>query len=155
MPVWVAISYVALVAITAGVVEEAAFRGYMQRIIARRHGAWIAIIITAMIFWFAHFNHETGPVRGFLLVGAGLMMGYLANQMNSIVPLVIAHTASDIYTGLISRDIIDGSYILAESLVQETGVDAHLIIWTAVTLVCVLLVILAGQKLEPLKPRAQ
>ncbi len=151
MPIWVAISYISMIALTAGIAEEIAFRGYMQRIIARSHGPWVAIIITAIIFWIAHFNHESGPVRAFLLLGGGVMMGYLAWQAGSIVPLVIAHVASDIYTGLISRGIIDSSYIFAETLVFETGLDGHFIVWSALTILCISMVAMAGRKLEPLK----
>ena len=51
MPLWVAIVYISMIALTAGIAEEVAFRGYMQKIIARSHGMWIAIIVTALIFW--------------------------------------------------------------------------------------------------------
>ncbi len=123
----------------------------MQKIVARRHGIQIGITVAALVFWFAHFNHESGPVRGFLLFGGGLLMGYLAYQARSIVPLVIAHTASDIYTGLMSRNIIDSSYVLVPKLVRDTGLDAHFITWSVVTIVCVGVVIIAGAKLQALR----
>jgi membrane protease YdiL (CAAX protease family) len=148
MPLWVAIAYISIISLTAGIVEEIAFRGYMQRIIARRHGAWVGILVAALIFWFAHFNHESGPVRAFLLFGGGVLMGYLAWKATSIVPLVIAHTSSDIYTGLISRNVIDGSYIFADSLVLDTGLDTHFVFWSGLTILCIVLVIYAGQKLN-------
>ena len=150
MPLWVAISYISMIALTAGIVEEMAFRGYMQRIIARRHGIWTGIIVTALIFWFAHFNHESGPVRAFLLFGGGILVGYLAWKATSIVPLIIAHTCSDIYTGLISRNVIDSSYIFTDTLVVETGLDSHFVFWASLTILCIALVIYAGRKLNRL-----
>jgi membrane protease YdiL (CAAX protease family) len=151
MPLWVAITYISMIALTAGIAEEIAFRGYMQRIIARRHGVWVGILVTALIFWFAHFNHESGPVRAFLLFGGGVLMGYLAWKAASIVPLVIAHTSSDIYTGLMSRNIIDSSYIFADSLVVDTGLDAHFVFWVGLTILCIALVFYAGRKLDLLQ----
>jgi membrane protease YdiL (CAAX protease family) len=150
MPLWVAIAYISMIALTAGIAEEIAFRGYMQRIIARRHGIWAGIVITALIFWFAHFNHESGPVRAFLLFGGGILMGYLAWKAKSIVPLVVAHTSSDIYTGLLSRNILDSSYIFSDSLVIDTGVDGHFLIWAGLTTLCIAGVIFAGRQLDKL-----
>jgi membrane protease YdiL (CAAX protease family) len=150
MPLWVAITYISMIALTAGVAEEIAFRGYMQRIIARRHGIWLGIIVTAFVFWIAHFNHESGPVRAFLLFGGGVLMGYMAWKAKSIVPLVIAHTCSDIYTGLISRNILDGSYLFADELVLDSGLDRHFVFWAGLTAVCIALVIVSGRKLDQL-----
>src|SRR5262249_52816209 len=41
----------------AGIVEEAAYRGYLQVPIERRHGPVVAILVTGMLFGFAHFTH--------------------------------------------------------------------------------------------------
>ncbi len=75
-------------------------------------------------------------------------MGYLAWKATSIVPLVIAHTSSDIFTGLMSRNVIDSSYIFADSLVLDTGLDTHFVFWSGMTILCIVLVIYAGQKLN-------
>src|SRR5262249_17474146 len=40
--------------VVAGVVEESAFRGYMQSPIERRHGPALAILITGVLFGLAH-----------------------------------------------------------------------------------------------------
>ena len=50
------------VAATAGVVEEAAFRGYMLSIIEARHG-WVAgILIVALLFYAAHLSHAYATI---------------------------------------------------------------------------------------------
>ena len=40
----------------AGIVEEAAFRGYMQRPLERTHGIWLAILITGTMFALVHLD---------------------------------------------------------------------------------------------------
>ncbi len=50
-------------ALVAGVVEETAFRGYLQRPLERRHGPVLAILVTGTLFGFGHFAHpEVGLV---------------------------------------------------------------------------------------------
>jgi membrane protease YdiL (CAAX protease family) len=43
-------------ALIAGVAEESAFRGYMQRPIERRHGLMVAVLITGTTFAVAHLD---------------------------------------------------------------------------------------------------
>lgn len=44
-----------MASIVAGVVEEAAFRGYMQGPIERRHGPVVAILLMGALFGLAHY----------------------------------------------------------------------------------------------------
>jgi len=87
-------------AATAGVVEEASFRGYMQTPIERRHGPVIAIAIVAMVFSLAHYRWEApDPVPWLIFipcyVGVSIAYGILAWLTGSIVPAVIGHTLVD------------------------------------------------------------
>lgn len=153
-PIWIAFSYILAISVGAGVVEEAAFRGYMQNVIAARHGIWVGILVAAAMFWLAHFNHDSGPVRALLLIGGGIMFGYLVWKIGSIVPMVIVHALVDIYGGLISSDKLDGSYIFKNALFSETGLDQHFVAWISVLVLSIVLAIWAGSGLDRLKSKS-
>jgi len=87
-------------AATAGVVEEAAFRGYMQTPVERRHGPVIAIAFVALVFSLVHYRWEApDPVPWLIFipcyVGVSVGYGTLAWLTGSIVPGVIGHTLVD------------------------------------------------------------
>jgi membrane protease YdiL (CAAX protease family) len=83
--------------IMSGVVEEVAFRGYMQtglEKVAPEH----AIIITSVVFVAAHITHGVTAV---LLLGPGffvasLLYGILAQRTGSIIPGMVIHVAADL-----------------------------------------------------------
>lgn len=81
-----------MVAISAGIVEEAAFRGYMQRPIEDRHGPVVAITVVALLFALAHV--PAGPVLLIFTAGA-LGWGLLARLSGSIIPGIIVHALVD------------------------------------------------------------
>jgi membrane protease YdiL (CAAX protease family) len=60
MPMLTGFLLLVMASIVAGVVEETAFRGYMQKPIEKRHGVTIAIIIAGLLFGLAHFRHHPG-----------------------------------------------------------------------------------------------
>src|SRR5262245_10413912 len=51
-----------MASVVAGVVEETAFRGYMQLPIERRHGPVAAILLNGVVFGFAHMAHHPAGV---------------------------------------------------------------------------------------------
>jgi membrane protease YdiL (CAAX protease family) len=81
-----------MVAVSAGVVEEAAFRGYMQVPIEERHGPLVAIGIVALAFALAHT--PAGPILPVFALGA-TGWGLLAWLSGSILPGVIVHSLVD------------------------------------------------------------
>jgi membrane protease YdiL (CAAX protease family) len=95
-------------ALVSGVVEEAAFRGYMQRSL-EPYGAERAVLITSVAFTLVHAVHGLGAL---LLVGPGIFMasllyGALAIRTGSIVPGMIVHTLGDLaftYFGTLRGD---------------------------------------------------
>lgn len=133
--------YIMALSVSAGVWEEVAFRGYLQNIIAKRHHIYFAIGLSSVLFWLAHFNHSSGPARILVLLVGAIMLASLAYASNSIIPGVIGHIASDIYTGLHTRKIIDPSYLIKRQSVLETGLDLHFILWTVAMLASILLFI--------------
>ncbi|HEX9652674.1 MAG TPA: type II CAAX endopeptidase family protein [bacterium] len=85
------------IALVAGVVEEAAFRGYMLSQIQRRHG-WIAgIVIVGLMFFVAHLGHAYATIAflPFFLMYS-LLHGYLVYLTRSILSSIVLHTAADL-----------------------------------------------------------
>jgi uncharacterized protein len=80
----------------AGIVEEAAFRGYMQGSIEKQYGPAAAIIIVSIVFGIVHLangNHELTWLVPYTVFGA--ILGILAYLTNSIVPGILLHSGVD------------------------------------------------------------
>lgn len=81
----------------AGVVEEMAFRGYMQSHL-ERIGPTFAILVTSAAFTLAHATHGLAYLLavapGFFL--ASVVYGHLALKSGSIVPGMALHFAGDL-----------------------------------------------------------
>ena len=88
--VWVA------VAITAGVCEEAAFRGYLMtrlRLVGKLQGWFIPTIVSAVVFGACHAYQG---VPGFIVISTyGLMFSLLYIRTGTIWPGIIAHFFQD------------------------------------------------------------
>ena len=95
-PVWTQVAIFLALAGTAGVVEEAAFRGVMLSRIQRRHGWWIGVLVVAVMFHVAHLSHAWATVAfvPFFLAYSGLH-GLLVYRTRSILPSVVLHALFD------------------------------------------------------------
>lgn len=90
---WIALS------LTAGVCEEAIFRGYLQRqFLALTKSAPAAIALSAAVFGAAHAYQGWRKVVLIALFGA--MFGYLAHWRRSVRPGMIAHAFQDGASGV-------------------------------------------------------
>jgi membrane protease YdiL (CAAX protease family) len=95
-------------AVVSGVVEEAAFRGYMQTGL-ERYGPQSAILITSTVFTLFHGVHG---IQALLLLGPGLfaasaLYGLLAWRTGTILPGMAIHATGDMaytYFGLLRGD---------------------------------------------------
>jgi len=85
------VCWLAMASLVAGVVEEAAFRGYMQSAIEERHGLAVAILVVGTAFSLGHFTLVFMPYM--LLVSA--VYGILAYLTGSILPGVVLHAVWD------------------------------------------------------------
>lgn len=92
----------------AGVVEEMAFRGYLQSHL-ERVGPSFAILVTSVLFTLAHATHGfaylIAVAPGFFL--ASVVYGYLALKSGSIFPGMALHFAGDLafaYFALLGGD---------------------------------------------------
>ena len=125
--------------IVAGVVEEAAFRGYMQGPIERRHGVIVALLLNGALFGLAHFTHHPAAVLPMLpfYMAVTAIYGGLAWATNSIMPGLVLHAAGDVFalSRLWATGTPDWQWVPAPpGLVWETGPDATFWLSLAATL---------------------
>lgn len=71
------------------VVEEAFFRGYLQRLLSQKAGAVGAMVLVALLFGLAHLGG--GWLYVLLATGAGLFYGYLYCRSGSLLVAVAGH----------------------------------------------------------------
>jgi len=91
----------AMGALVAGVVEEIAFRGYMQRPIERRLGPVTAILVVGVIFGLAHGTHgEWSLVLMPYYMAIAATYGVLAWLTDSIFPSLALHAGGDLLGAL-------------------------------------------------------
>jgi len=95
-PPWTVFSIFLTIAVVAGVVEEASFRGYMLSIIQHRHGWVVGIFVVAIMFWLSHLSHAyaTAAFIPFFMLYS-LLHGLLVYFTRSILPSVVIHSISD------------------------------------------------------------
>ena len=94
--VWIALS------VTAGICEEAIYRGYLQRqLIAFSKSPAIGILGSAILFGAGHaYKGGAGALR---IVLFGAMFGVLAHWRKSVRPGMIAHAFTDSFAGVLAR----------------------------------------------------
>jgi membrane protease YdiL (CAAX protease family) len=127
-PVLTVVSWIVTSAVVAGVVEESAFRGYMQSPIERRHGPVISILITGIIFGFMHFTHPevTMILMPYYVAVAGVY-GAMAYFTDSIYPSMVLHAGGNMLSAfdVIARGRSEWQASPTPApLIWETGTDA-------------------------------
>lgn len=79
-----------LIGITASIVEESLFRGYLQPSLCKRLGTAGGVVITALLFSLTHVPGTIVAFLGRLIIGLGL--GVLRGQDRPLWAPAIAHT---------------------------------------------------------------
>lgn len=134
-PALTVLSILLMISFAAGLIEEAACRGYMQTMIERRHGPWVAIPVVAVVFTLAHFS--TYPDMSLLLflglLTISVAYGLLAWLSGSILPGLILHATGDA-VGLLAFWTLRGT--VRSPRFAETGPD--LLFWLDLLAVVVL-----------------
>ena len=98
-PVVTVFAWVVMSALVAGVVEETAFRGYIQGGIERRHGLMPAILVTGLLFGLSHFTHpEVGIVLMPFYLAVATVYGLLAAATNSTYPSMVLHAGGNVFS---------------------------------------------------------
>jgi len=83
-----------LVSITAGICEEAIYRGYLQRQLgALTRNAWVGILLSAAAFGSAHLYQ--GLQRASVIAVAALLFGWFAQWRKTVRPGMFAHALQD------------------------------------------------------------
>jgi membrane protease YdiL (CAAX protease family) len=129
MPFITLLILLVMASIVAGVVEEAAFRGYMQGPIERRHGPVVAIATVGALFGASHYTHHPESVLAMLpyYLAVSAIYGGLAYLTNSIRPSLVLHAAGDVFS--LTRLFTTGQpewqlTATPPPLIWETGLDA-------------------------------
>lgn len=89
-------SMILMGAASSGIVEEAAFRGYMQVPLENRYGLIKAILISGTVFGIMHFSHSwmtIGYIPVYIVIAG--VYGMLAGLTGSIVPGIFLHAAGN------------------------------------------------------------
>jgi uncharacterized protein len=90
---WIAVS------ISAGISEEFAFRGYLQRQFGALTGSrWLGLVLQAVVFGIAHAYE--GMRAAMQIVVFGLLFGLVALRRKSLRAGMIGHAWADIMSGL-------------------------------------------------------
>jgi hypothetical protein len=93
IPLWI------LLALSAGLVEELTFRGYLQRQFGALLGnRWLGALAQAILFGVTHGYQGITLVLKIALLG--MMFGALALCRRSLIPGIIAHAGADVIGGL-------------------------------------------------------
>lgn len=88
-----------LVSIAAGFVEELTFRGYLQhQFAAWTHSTLAAVIVQAVVFGASHGYQGLKSMAIVAIYGA--LFGLLAWWRRSLVPGMLAHAWTDIFSGI-------------------------------------------------------
>ena len=83
-----------LLSITAGICEEAIYRGYLQRQLgALTRNVWVGIAISAAAFGGAHLYQ--GVRRATVIAVSGVLFGWFAEWRKTVRPGMFAHALQD------------------------------------------------------------
>jgi membrane protease YdiL (CAAX protease family) len=141
----------------AGIVEEAAFRGYMQGPIERRHGLVAAIFITGTMFAIAHLDFTLILWPYYVAVAA--IYGTVTSITGSILPAVVLHTGGNVYSnfdlwrhGQAEWQAPSGG----TTLIWQSGLDAPFLTLSATLLIVTAAMLWGFVKLRAVSaPRAE
>jgi membrane protease YdiL (CAAX protease family) len=145
-PWWMVVSILLAISVTAGVVEEAAFRGYMLSQIQRRHGWIAATAITGFMFFMAHHLSHAYATFAFLpfFLAVSALHALLVYFTRSIRPSIILHAAFDFVVIPVQYGLIG---TVPSSSVLKTGVDSSFLVEVALVLVFGIAAVQAFRKL--------
>ena len=126
---------IACISATAGVVEEAGFRGFLISPIQRRHGWTIAILISGIMFFLDHHSSHAYATFVFLpfFLAISVVHGLLVKYSGSIRPSVLLHSLADFIVIPVSYGLV-GTFSVESVL--DVGIDRQFVLWVAVMVIC-------------------
>ena len=117
------------IAVLAGVGEELLFRGLIQRLLIRRYGIWVGILVAAALFSGMHLQFY-GFFPRFLL---GIVLGILYAYSGSLWVAMLAHFFYDamlITAAYLNPDLLDNESVVSfVQLILPALVSLLLSIW--------------------------
>jgi membrane protease YdiL (CAAX protease family) len=127
-------------ALSAGVCEEVGFRGYMQRPIEKRHGAFVAILVSSIMFTLLHLTKGWALIGMVPIVfGAGLLLGALARVGGTLWFGILGHWLMDIGLFLFWWTQVAGTF--HELPIWQSGMD-RAFIWECAAFAAALVIVL-------------
>jgi len=81
-------------ATSSGIVEEVAFRGYLQKSLEDAYGIVPALLLTGVAFWLAHADKVALSHLPFHLL-ASVLLGATAYLTRSLIPAIVGHLLGD------------------------------------------------------------
>jgi membrane protease YdiL (CAAX protease family) len=137
-------------ALSAGVCEETGFRGYMQRPIENRHGPFVAILISSLLFMLIHLTKDWSLIGMVSIIfGAGLLLGTMAWASGTLVFCIIGHWIMDIGLFAYWWAQIGGTF--SQRPISETGLDQIFVIECGAFAVLLMITLLAIARLWRLR----
>jgi membrane protease YdiL (CAAX protease family) len=150
-PLITVLSAVLMGAAVSGIVEEAAFRGYMQVPLEKRYGLTRAIIIVGIVFGLVHFTHPWMTLQllpMYIIVAA--VYGILAKTTGSILPGVVIHFAGNAYQDIFL--LLRGTSASQLTTGWETIPDFKFLLNCLIMIFSGVAAILSYQKLRSISP---
>jgi membrane protease YdiL (CAAX protease family) len=144
VPPWMAWALVVIASLTAGITEEAGFRGYMQVPLEKRYGPAAGIAIVSIMFMVLHLNQAWAPPVLILLILIGAMWGIMAYTSGSLLPAMISHSVADIFNFSYWWTDLAGRF--DQRPIGETGMDSHFIVWAIIFGASIALFVWAARK---------
>jgi membrane protease YdiL (CAAX protease family) len=138
VPVFTVAALLLMSAPVAGVVEEAAFRGYMQGPIEGQYGIFLAILITGTMFAVVHLDFT--PILWPYYLSVAALYGTIAYMTRSILPAIVLHTGGNLYSNFdlwLHGQAEWQASAGPRALVWESGVDTPFLVSCAVLVVAV------------------
>jgi membrane protease YdiL (CAAX protease family) len=107
-------------AITAGICEEFLYRGFTLAVLARLGSpAWLAILLSSLLFGLAHLYQGRGGLVSTMLIGAVLGTGRIV--YDSLVPVIFWHSAVDVVAGVAGPRYLTGPAAESSTGISESG----------------------------------
>ena len=102
-----------VISIGPGVAEELFFRGFVLRSFQARMPAWVAVLLSSILFGVMHWD----GLQGLGAVLIGIFLGYITIKIGSIWPAVVAHAFNNLLCALFAR--------YAENPTEQTFSHGH------------------------------
>jgi membrane protease YdiL (CAAX protease family) len=148
-PAWTVLPLIAMISLVAGITEEAAFRGYMQKPLEMHYGPKLAIVVVALLFTLIHLPNATvAPHLLPLFFFGSLGWGVLAYLTDSIIPGVVVHAVVDLIGFTWTWTYLDSARAMAAASVMRDGIDASFTILLATAFATTAALIVSFYKLS-------